>query len=452
MNYKVALIGDKGVGKTSFLNFYRPEGDVLTYDSDLGEVRFEVSDNNECISQSYDVVIVMFEAAKPNIDRLYTIVKFAKEITPSAKIILCGTKSDLEFVRQDFRNNGYFYKAKIVSKDFEFSIKNADTGDNNIFKQIAQMFTPEIKFIETFKVVMYGVNNVGKTALSERYGVKDNVLIVETNYGIVKLKLECGIYLRSCKGDAAMVVYDLNNNSSANDAWRWFNYIANNISNKILICGNKADLEPAKYDHGQIDNFIEGHKYRAYIKTSIKDGYENPFEKVAQFLLEKDDLRFIKPKLRVAVIGDRYSGKTSLINKYKSDFEVVESPKLLSGFDGVLVVFSYVMFDTKNVDIQIDQVKMCSPKAKIIVCGHKADITLGCSGVDEVVKRQKVGFCLTSTVKEFSNPFEILARKMSQTEEVKVEEPKPFETKSFNQALPGGITMKTTLEFFRDEI
>jgi GTP-binding nuclear protein Ran len=168
--------------------------------------------------------------------------------------------------------------------------------------------------MQTFKVVLVGDGNVGKSAFVERpktgsflvkyvptQGVNVTNLAFNTNYGIICFNvwdcagreeykgLGAGYYYGA---SAAIVMFDVTDKSSFEKAKKLvipFDHLP------LVLLGNKSDLKDRKItlnDVGAgIDLDIDSYKYFDY---SVKSNYnfEKPWLELTQKLLKKKDLIF----------------------------------------------------------------------------------------------------------------------------------------------------------------
>ena len=80
MNYKVTINGESQVGKKSLKNFYGVKGDILTFDSNYGEIKLDLS-------------CAIFRADDSTIVNIPKNIRYYKN--NSIKFVVCINKSDL---------------------------------------------------------------------------------------------------------------------------------------------------------------------------------------------------------------------------------------------------------------------------------------------------------------------------------------------------------------------
>ncbi|KAH0629924.1 hypothetical protein JD844_012415 [Phrynosoma platyrhinos] len=122
------------------------------------------------------------------------------------------------------------------------------------------------------KVVMLGKEYVGKTSLVERY-VHNRFLVgpyQNDTAGSERYEAMSRIYYRGAK--AAIVCYDLTDNSSFQRAKFWVNELQNFEENcRIYLCGTKSDL----LDEDRRKREIDFHDVQDYAEDEL-------FQKVAE--------------------------------------------------------------------------------------------------------------------------------------------------------------------------
>jgi GTPase SAR1 family protein len=90
-NYKIAILGDKGVGKTTFLNYFKNIDGIIQLQTSIGKVKLNCVITDK-VDDSYTGIIIM-------VNQLETshIMYCLKLINlPKIPIIVCVTKSDIK--------------------------------------------------------------------------------------------------------------------------------------------------------------------------------------------------------------------------------------------------------------------------------------------------------------------------------------------------------------------
>jgi len=161
---------------------------------------------------------------------------------------------------------------------------------------------------ESFKVIVLGDPNVGKTSLILQFvdGVfnEENVENIDRKNKIVelggkKVKLQItdtagqerfrtltSSYFRNA--DAIIIVYDVNEPDSFKEVVGWSEEAIKYSSDSLqFLVGNKSDLDK-KVTSEQANTIMEEHKMKSFIETSAKTGenVQKLFETVAQKLLD----------------------------------------------------------------------------------------------------------------------------------------------------------------------
>jgi len=163
----------------------------------------------------------------------------------------------------------------------------------------------------SFKIILLGNNNVGKTSIYYYYtknifleeytstiGVdfstefktilgKNVRLSIWDTAGQEKYRSTISNYFKGA--DACFLIFDLTDINSFNDLEIWYELfnekstILNNNENIVLL-GNKCDIDEKKVDQDLIDKFINDKKFQ-YFETSAKEGIN--IDKAFQYIAEK---------------------------------------------------------------------------------------------------------------------------------------------------------------------
>lgn len=175
------------------------------------------------------------------------------------------------------------------------------------------------KDILSYKIVLLGDSSVGKSCIMERYVnhnfdeysevtigasfatkdilVKQNKIRFEMwdTAGQERYKSLTPMYYRNAMG--AIVVYDITNKETLINAESWIKKIVKERGEKckIILVGNKSDLEDKRKVDKKIDTQFENIKY---IETSAKSGKN--IEKIFKTLAEMLDMRNEKTKINIS--------------------------------------------------------------------------------------------------------------------------------------------------------
>ena len=163
----------------------------------------------------------------------------------------------------------------------------------------------------SFKIILLGNSNVGKTSIYYYYtkkifleGYKSTVgvdfstefktilgknvrLNIWDTAGQEKYRSTISKYFKGA--DACFLIFDLTDINSFNDLEIWYELfnekstILNNNENIVLL-GNKCDIDEKKVDQDLIDKFINDKKFQ-YFETSAKEGIN--IDKAFQYIAEK---------------------------------------------------------------------------------------------------------------------------------------------------------------------
>lgn len=123
--FKIILLGDSGVGKTTFINRHLcgefnntdvKENTTLSFMTNVGKVTFEISDNNNP-NDKYDASILMFDVAnKSSYDNLkHLLIK-------NLLTVVCGNKVDLR--DREVKPRDIFFHIKHNLQYYDLSVKS----------------------------------------------------------------------------------------------------------------------------------------------------------------------------------------------------------------------------------------------------------------------------------------------------------------------------------------
>ena len=243
-----------------------------------------------------------------------------------------------------------------------------------------------------YKVAIIGAKGVGKSSLIKFYGLKNNVITFDSNYGEIKFTvggfIDNGFVDRTI--DGALHIYDSSEDFSTS---RSYEYLLGGLrlidgfkfDIKSVICANKCDLlKPGDL----IRPPVISHTVKAIFRTSIVKEENNPFEILGRYLTGKDDLVLFR-MIKLAVYGQSGVGRSALINNcnpqngvisFNSDQgDVKLHVKTMSSFvnynfDAVLVLYSTEKSNYLDVVVSnVKKIRELAPKAKIFVCHDNSD-------------------------------------------------------------------------------
>ena len=165
----------------------------------------------------------------------------------------------------------------------------------------------EIKNLGTYKLVLLGNSNVGKSCVVYRFAkgefLSESQPTIGANFVTRKVQLERESYLKFDIWDtagqeryksltpmyykgaaAALIVYDVSNQSSFDGAKDWIKELQNNANPSILIAlaGNKCDLE--KVIDTETANELANRHHLVFYEISAKTGekVEDLFHEIAK--------------------------------------------------------------------------------------------------------------------------------------------------------------------------
>ena len=164
MNYKVVLLGDSSVGKSSILEYYKFKRFSNDIESTIGCEFYSknIIINNTKINlflwdtagqelfrsftsnflRNAEIILIVYDVSNPSSFENIKIWLEESENQPTAKIVICGNKSDLLVKVNNFDINNF--KIMYPNKDiYYFGKVSAKTGDNivELFYYIGDIIT-----------------------------------------------------------------------------------------------------------------------------------------------------------------------------------------------------------------------------------------------------------------------------------------------------------------------
>lgn len=478
-NFKVLLIGNKGVGKTSLIRKYS-DSNVVKFESNCGPVTFDVTESRSFNTQNYDAIIYVFSVEGEQIkEQINQEIGYFKNCYNPVKVFVFGNKVDL--LGEDMFSIGMSY----------YGISNKNKLINPFEIVAKDLVNRDIKFTKIFRVAMIGRSgNEGKSSLIKFYGPGTNnvkadtydlstTLTFDSDQGQIEFILHVAnniSFLNNKDYDAVMIVVDLTDLPSQSTAEKMLDIIRAKVGfdTRIVICGNKGDIASSiKWNIPSTWRNLASKVTDYYVTSAVKE-INNPFRLLTKLLLDKQDLE-LKPinKYKIILLGDKGVGKTTYLNTLKEGkYSPVEGkrnyPENLS-YDSNYGKIEFEIWDRasdyvegnsdfyKNVDGAIivggnydkwsSLARFNNSNVKFLVIGSKVDNNY----IGPIGQRNIEISSLTG--KNLLAPLANIAGQLKGKSDLKFvnPNPQPFETKTSDQELPGGIVMRTTLQFFKKE-